>query len=162
MMLANLTRQPRQRASLSRGVDRLAGPIIIGSLIGVICLGACTNPAGTSDQDIVQIQYSRLSELLGDPKAAPVVLVDVRTPEKYARHHIPNSINIPLPRLVADDPRLSQAKTIVVYASGKDDYLSPAAAKKLLSLGYKNVMDFRDGLAVWHNHQNQPITNSPQ
>jgi rhodanese-related sulfurtransferase len=79
-----------------------------------------------------------------------VVLVDVRQPSGFAEEHIPGAINLPLNTLRAGEPALAEAQSIVVYASGSpEDPLAGAAAKRLLALGYSNVLEFRGGLDEW-------------
>ena len=139
-----------------------------GLLIGLLVfapLCGCGRAIKTSDRNIEQIQYEQLRELLREPpeenrgplgwlvKADPgqqgPVLVDVRAPEKYRENHLPNAVNITLPEMVRDDPRLRGDGQIIVYASGWDDPLSAAGAKKLLALGYSKVFEFRGGMELW-------------
>lgn len=126
----------------------------------LLMLFACqSTPARTSDRDLEPIDTSRLKDLLSG-KQGPCVLIDVRSPAKFQQAHLPGAINIPLPQLLAADPRLAQAKHIVVYASGWRDYLAPAAAKKLLALGYVNVHLYRGGLEQWQADGGQLITSA--
>ncbi len=123
---------------------------ILGLLIFPV---GCEFSNQTSDLDIKSVQLGQLRQMLaGDGewlKKSPTVLVDVRSTAKYETGHILRAINIPIKELVAAHPRLSDAYNVVVYASGWTDALSGAAYKKLLTLGYKNVYDFRGGLEVW-------------
>jgi rhodanese-related sulfurtransferase len=116
--------------------------ITLGMLTG------CQSDPKTSDQDLTQLEYPAFLNLKADPKRR-VVIVDVRIPERYAEGHIPGAINISIPDLRAGDERLAEATDIVVYATGWTEYLSPAAAKKLLALKYENVYDFRGGIEMW-------------
>lgn len=110
--------------------------------------GGCANQITTSDQDIKTLTVEELKKYLEDTKK-PAVLIDPRPEAKYAQGHLAGSVNIPLPQIVARDPRLGEASRIIVYASGWNDYLSTAAAKRMLALGYANVYDFRGGIELW-------------
>ncbi len=127
------------------------------ALLVLTAMDGCASDMGTSDQDILVLYHDDLLALLSDEKR-PVVLVDVRSPEKYAQGHIPGAINIPLPELAAGEPRFAEAYHIVVYARNWRDNLSPAAAKKMLALGYRNVHDYRDGLDRWRDEGGQVAT----
>ena len=119
-------------------------------LIGVVVSGGCGTTTRVSDESIERIEYERLQELLASPKER-VVVVDVRTEDRFMKGHIPGAINIPLPSLRVDDPRLLDSTAIVVYAGTWRDNLSAAAAKRLLTLGYDDVYDFRAGWEQWQD-----------
>lgn len=120
-------------------------------LVLLALLTGCPSQRKTSDEDLNRISRAQLMKMLEDGKQKQgLIIVDVRKPKPYADGHIPGSINIPVIELVKNDPRLADAKSIVVYGSGNpDDLLSWAAAKKLIAFGYTNVYDFRGGLQEW-------------
>ncbi len=123
--------------------------MMVVGLAGILGLAAgCSTK--TSDVDLEVTTAPKVTNLLANSHGQ-TVLVDVRTASDYAAGHIPGAINIYILDITEGDPRLADAKTIVVYSSGQD-MLSWAAAKKMLALGYKNVMDFRGGLAEWKNN----------
>jgi len=62
------------------------------------------------------------------------------------------AISIPLPSMVSQDPRLADARTIVVYDVNWQRGLARAGAKKLIALGYKNVAAYPGGLDEWTQH----------
>ncbi|HEX7010845.1 MAG TPA: rhodanese-like domain-containing protein [Phycisphaeraceae bacterium] len=118
-------------------------------LAAVLGLSACQFQAKkTSDQDLDLVDYDRLAQFLRDSDTR-TVLIDPRPADRFAQGHIPGAINIPLPQIQAADPRLIEAQRIVVYGSDWRDMISPAAAKKLIALGYQNVFDYRGGLEMW-------------
>lgn len=125
---------------------KMIGMAMLSGLL--ISLAGCSSEPKTSDKDLAQLEYPKLLQMQADPKMR-LVIVDVRSAERYAQGHIPNAININIPDLKAGDPRLAEATDIVVYATGWTEYLSPAAAKKLLAVGYKKVHDFRGGIEMW-------------
>jgi rhodanese-related sulfurtransferase len=111
----------------------------------IAALAGC-DKAKVSDESILTIREPQVIEAMSQPQ---VVLVDVRKPEHFAKGHLPGAINIYLPQMREGDVRLASAKQIIVYASGWTDPLSPAAAKKLMALGYQNVFEFKGGIEVW-------------
>lgn len=115
-------------------------------------------PTRTSDEDLLPIQTAELKAMLDDEKSA-VALIDVRTPARYQKEHLPGAVNIPLPDMAANDARLANAKNIVVYGSGWTDPLSRAGAKRLLAIGYKNVYDYRGGLELWKSDGHRTIVD---
>jgi rhodanese-related sulfurtransferase len=127
------------------------------SILSLLCLVAvagllsvgCSDEVKVNDTDIQMIQFTELQAKLNDPKAQPLVIVDVRRADKFAAGHIPGAINIFLPNIKDRDAALASATTIIVYGAGWTDYLSPAAAKRLIRMRYNNVYDFRGGLEQW-------------
>jgi len=80
-------------------------------------------------------------------------LVDVLSKESFDEKHVPKSISIPLGVM---DERASiefpdKDEEIIVYCASKTCTASPAAAKKLVEMGYTNVTEFSDGLAGWQD-----------
>ncbi len=76
------------------------------------------------------------------------IILDVRTPEEFAEKHIPNAINVPNENIGADGiPELpDRDQLIMVYCrSGRR---SKEAAKKLVKLGYTNIVEF-GGIIDW-------------
>lgn len=127
--------------------------------IALLCLGACQNGLfstgpRTSDADIRIINHLALKDLI-ENHAQRTVVIDVRT-SGYEQAHIPGAIHRPLPRLRANDPQLVGDRTLVVYAQNRHDPVSAAAAKRLITLGYQNVYDYRDGLDRWQQENPQP------
>ena len=125
------------------------GLLALGALVMPGCAG--NSAAKTSDTHVKTVSYAQLVDMLNQSAKDPTVLVDVRPEERFGTGHIPGAVNIPLPRIKSGDPRLAEAKNIVVYAGGWTDDLSIAGAKRLLALGYKNVFEFRGGIELWQS-----------
>lgn len=127
----------------------LLRPLFIVTLVTLLLAagGGCSEPR-VSDRDLMAVNESRMAAAVEDPST---VIVDVRRPERYREGHIPTAINIFLPEIRARDPRLATAQAIIVYGGGWGEALSSAAAKKMISLGYTNVHDFRGGVELWRD-----------
>ncbi len=84
-----------------------------------------------------------------------VLLLDVRTPEEFARNHIEGSLNVPLPELgrrltqVAGDLAAHRDTPVVlVCASGSR---AQAAARLLKRAGLRDVRVMAAGMIGWGN-----------
>lgn len=85
-----------------------------------------------------------LKMISGDEKFK---LVDVLDKEHYEKEHIKGAISLPLNDIGKNASKLlKKDETIVVYCASFDCQASTMAAKKLISLGYKNVLDYKGGI----------------
>jgi rhodanese-related sulfurtransferase len=76
------------------------------------------------------------------------IILDVRRPDEYANGHIPGAINVPNEEIdTSEIPELpDKSQKILVYCrSGKR---SKEAAKKLVKLGYTDIVEF-GGILDW-------------
>ncbi|MDD5730315.1 MAG: rhodanese-like domain-containing protein [Candidatus Omnitrophica bacterium] len=87
-------------------------------------------------------------------------LVDVLAAQHYEEEHIKGAISIPLQDIeVKAGKILGKNDLIVVYCASFDCMASTQAAEKLLSLGYKNVLDYKGGLKDY-KEANLPLEGS--
>jgi len=77
------------------------------------------------------------------------VLLDVRTQGEWTLCRIEGARLVPLPELERRLDELDPAAEIVVYCHDEECNASPIAAKKLESLGYRNVTEFPGGKKAW-------------
>ncbi len=81
------------------------------------------------------------------------VFVDIRSPNDFARSHIPGAVNLPLNKISDGVAALPKDKPVVVYesglAAGDVCAASRAAAGVLTARGIKNVKVYHDGFAAW-------------
>ncbi len=80
-------------------------------------------------------------------------VLNVLSADAYAQKHLPGSISLP-----EEDPQFSaraqqllpdKSQPVIVHCSGMGCQASTRAARKLESLGYKEVHDFKAGLEGW-------------
>ncbi len=90
---------------------------------------------------------------------AGIVVVDTRSPDAYARCHIPGAINLPMrtisPETTASLPR---HKVIVAYCWGPGCNGSTRAAAKLAALGFR-VKEMIGGIGYWRK-EGLPVEGS--
>lgn len=86
--------------------------------------------------------YERLAK---DPS---IVLVDVRTEAEYRTQHIPHSRLVTLQAIEQLAPRMLPDKDAAIVVYCQSGMRSQAAARKLLAMGYRNIVDM-GGIALW-------------
>ena len=76
------------------------------------------------------------------------MIIDARTEEEFAAGHIPNAINIPNETIgTTEIPELTNKdQLILVYC--RSGNRSKQASKKLVALGYTNIVEF-GGIKSW-------------
>lgn len=77
---------------------------------------------------------------------APVV-IDVRTPQEYAKGHIPGALNIPVDQVANRISEIDAPHGVALYCM-----IGPRARKgeaALLDAGYTSVLHLEGGLAAW-------------
>lgn len=86
------------------------------------------------------------------------VVVDVRTPDEFARGHITNSHHIPLAQIeqgnTTEIDKHKEKPVIVICETGAR---AETAASKLVKAGFKQVYLLRGGLTQWRAG-NLPVT----
>ncbi len=82
-------------------------------------------------------------------KISGIVVIDARTPETYARGHVPGAINMPHRTINSTTTAtLLRDKVLVTYCDGVFCNASIKAAAKLTALGFK-VKEMLDGMEGW-------------
>lgn len=77
-------------------------------------------------------------------------LVETLPPEEFDKGHLPGAINIPTDAIEADAPaKLDRDECIVVYCGSPSCSASPNAMRKLMNMGYYDVLDFEAGKEGW-------------
>jgi len=82
-------------------------------------------------------------------KISGIVVIDARTPEPYARGHVPGAINMPHRTIDSTTTAsLPRDRVLVTYCDGIFCNASTKAAAKLTGLGFK-VKEMLDGMEGW-------------
>ena len=96
-----------------------------------------------------EIDTSELAARLGG--AEPPLVAEVLGPQYFDAGHLPGAVNLPLEGFADRAQRAlpNKAAEIVVYCASVTCQNSDIAARKLMSLGYRNVRLYRGGKAAW-------------
>jgi len=86
-----------------------------------------------------KLTSTELKELI-DKKDKGFVLIDVRSESEYNSGYIPTAINIPYTKIQERSEEIPKDKLIIVYC--KVGVRAETAKKKLIALGYENVINF--------------------
>jgi len=131
-------------------------------------LAATACQSSTSDRDLVYRRPTEAIELASKPtgpfgggEPLKVLWLDPRTPEEFAKGHIPQAKNIPFPDI--EKPHEVSCKgfdAYIVYDTDYDDVMAKAAAKRLLELGYTKVYCILGGLKAWQADGNPVATGA--
>jgi rhodanese-related sulfurtransferase len=103
---------------------------------------------------------SQLEEKLASDN--PPILVDVLSPESYAKQHIKGAINVYYKNVAAEASKKLPDKNadIVVYCGSFSCGASLKGAKALRDLGYTNISDYKGGLKDW-SKKGKPMVYAP-
>ena len=116
-------------------------PLLLTSLL----LTSCTHKSA-STLGYREISMNEAVNLMASEKN--YIILDVRRPDEYANGHIPGAINVPNEEIgTSEIPELpDKSQKILVYCrSGRR---SKEAAKKLVKLGYTDIVEF-GGILDW-------------
>jgi rhodanese-related sulfurtransferase len=126
--------------------------VFILSLIPL--LGGCGQKISDRDVDKHQVSVSEVRRLQAEQakrgKDNIILLIDPRTPEEFAKAHIPGARNIPLSALKSGkDKELERYKNLIVYGNDPSSAAARAMVKRLMTQGYKDVALLAGGLYQW-------------
>lgn len=77
------------------------------------------------------------------------VLVDARSREDYDKSHLPGALSIPVDEIRDYADKLDKSEEVITYCGGFQCPASTAAAKEFMSLGFRNVLDYKGGIQEW-------------
>jgi rhodanese-related sulfurtransferase len=86
-----------------------------------------------------------------------VIVVDARYPQDFANGHLAEAVNIP-PNASPEECQNALAgvptsKRLLLYCQSNGCPYSEMVARKLMALGYVNILYFRDGWSAWRKYQ---------
>jgi len=105
---------------------------------------------------VKEITYDQFMEIR--KSGEKYVLLDVLSPDSYAKGHIEGAASFPGGTINKDtaSSRLSKDVKIIVYCGGFHCGASTHAAKTFIALGY-NVLDYKGGLKDWQDKGNSLV-----
>ena len=114
-------------------------------IISALALTACG--ASSSEDSYEQISmYKALSQMA---KEENYILLDVRTTEEYTDGHIPGASNLANESIRTDEISELPDKNQRIYVYCRSGNRSKQAAKKLVKLGYTNIVEI-GGIVDYH------------
>ncbi|MBI1374223.1 MAG: hypothetical protein GC159_16020 [Phycisphaera sp.] len=122
----------------------------------LVLTGGCEK-VKVSDEDVPIVKDTQVADTMGQKG---VLVVDVRKADDFNAGHLPGAVNVYLPDITKNHPKLSDAKQLIVYAGGWTDPLSLAAAKRLKAMGYANVSEFKGGTSAWTEAGHKLVTSA--
>lgn len=112
----------------------------IGAGIAALCVFAASlaalpqqHPSVTSGAP--EVSASELHSMLG--QQGKVLVLDVRTPEEYAKGHIPEAANVPIDSLAAKVREMHVSKDTTIVTTCEHGGRSSRAALELRKMGYQ-------------------------
>jgi len=77
------------------------------------------------------------------------VLVDARSREDYDESHLPGAISAPVEDIRERAGKLDKNAEIITYCGSFQCPASTMAAKELMGLGFRDVLDYKGGIKEW-------------
>src|SRR5258706_3411762 len=123
--------------------------------------------AGQPRADEAPLTFITTADLQTKTATAPPVhwaftVVDARTRVEFEENHIAGAISCPATQTAALLPRLVKDKSrqLIFYCNGPKCTKSQKAARVAISLGYRKVLEYNEGLPAW-GKANLPVAGSP-
>lgn len=90
-----------------------------------------------------------LSQMINAVKIRSTLIIDVRSPGRFRAGHILNAVNLPLKRLKAGLPRLTNSENLILYGQGRSlDFDTLEAALEATGLADRSGI-FAGGWEEW-------------
>jgi len=153
---------PTYACRVSSGA-RIAGRCL-AAVLALILVGCAPN---VSDNDIQDISLTALQKAMDKNAASKnkdlLLLVDARSPKDFDEGHLPDARNLPLTAIPDKrgplDKNLERYGSIVVYGNDRGSGSARALAKRMMGVGYTNVMVFLGGVEEWRR-ANLPLVSA--
>ena len=115
-------------------------------IAGLPMLLAAVTATAEDAVPVAQVTPEQLAELRARPDA-PVVVLDVRTPEEFAAGHVPGAVNIPYDQIGTRLSEIPKTDDVVLYCrSGRRAGL---AAETLSAAGYTKLAHLTGDMQGW-------------
>ena len=115
--------------------------IVLSALMLTGCAGA-----GNQTNSYRQISMDEAVAMM--ERESGYIILDVRTPAEFAEKHIPNAINVPNETIGTGEISELPDKDQLIMVYCRSGRRSKEAAKKLVKLGYTNIVEF-GGIIDW-------------
>ena len=118
-------------------------------LLGILLLalaGCAKNETEEESMTYRQISMDEAVELMKEETG--YLILDVRTKEEYESGHIPGAVCVPNETIGDTAPAELPDKEQLIFVYCRSGNRSKQAAKKLIALGYSNIVEF-GGILDW-------------
>lgn len=133
----------------------------------MVALIASAAAPGSARADDAALSFVTTADLAAKTKAGAssgwqFTIVDARTRVEYQEAHIAGAINVPASAIAARLPKLVKDKRreLIFYCNGPKCTKSQKAARAALSLGYRNVFEYNEGMPAWGKAR-LPVDGTP-
>lgn len=119
-------------------------------LLGILLLalaGCAKNETEEESMTYRQISMDEAVELMKEETG--YLILDVRTKEEYESGHIPGAVCVPNETIGDTAPAELPDKEQLIFVYCRSGNRSKQAAKKLIALGYSNIVEF-GGIIDWN------------
>ena len=113
--------------------------LLIPMMLSAVLLSSCGTP-GSSSSGYRQISMDEAVKMMRDEK--DYIILDVRRPDEFAEGHIPGAINVPNEEIGATEIAELPDKSQLILEYCRSGRRSKEASKKLVKLGYTNIVEF--------------------
>jgi len=111
---------------------------------------AVVAPGFAGAQSVITVPRIEVAELRQLVAAKRVVVIDVRSRDRWRMQHIPGAISVPFGTETEAAPRLAKEKRpIVTYCTCGSDTSAARAALQFAEAGVHGVKVLRGGLGAW-------------
>ena len=124
---------------------------IVCPSMSLVLLSGCTVFSNENEKEENSAAYRKISakeakKIIDEEK--DIIILDVRSKEEHNKEYIKNSLLLPCGDLEKNAEKILPDKDKKILVHCQSGARSRWAAKKLVELGYKNVLDF-GGLMNW-------------
>lgn len=109
------------------------------------------------EQKVRTISFDELQQKIKNDES--FALVDARSREDYDKSHLPGALSVPVEDVRDYAGRLDKNEEIITYCGGFQCPASTMAAKEFMSLGFKDVLDYKGGIQEW-SEKGYPVERS--
>jgi rhodanese-related sulfurtransferase len=125
---------------------------------------AAAGPLRANDTPLTFITTEQLSARTAEapPWQWGFTVIDARTRVEFEESHIAGAINCPASQTQAQLPKLvkDRSRELIFYCNGPKCTKSQKSAHLALSLGYRNVLEYNEGLPAWSKAR-LPVLGAP-
>lgn len=133
-------------------------------MVALVATAAAAGGARADDAALTFISTADLAAKTNaaSPSAWEFTIVDARTRVEYQEAHIAGAINVPASAIAARLPKLvkDKSRSLIFYCNGPKCTKSQKAARAAISLGYRNVLEYNEGMPAWGKAR-LPVAGTP-